>query len=681
MDALLVPTDNNELLSSDILPNKRRRKKSIVWEHFTVKKVDAGHIRAYCKQCEKSFAYITGSKLAGTSHLKRHIALGICPVSRQKNQLITGTPGSRTAVADPPKRRYRTTPVFPTFIFDQNRCSHEIAKMIVLHEYPLHIVEQTAFVEFIRTLQPQFKMPSFNTVQGDCVAMYLTEKQSLLNLVNGIPGRVSLALDLWVSNQDLGYVFVTGHFIDGDWNLHRRILNVIMVPSPDSAESFSQAIVSCLSDWHLEGRLFTLTLDQSFVNETAFDNLRGFLSVKNHILLNGQLLVGNCFARVLSNVAQDALGTMREIICKIRENVKYVKTSETHEEKFLELKQQLQVPSMKDLVIDDQTKWNTTYHMLVAACELQEVFACLDTSDPDYKITPSMDEWRQVEALCMYLKYLFDAANILTAPTYPTANVFFPEASKIQMDLIQASMSDDPFISYLTRPLHEKFDKYWSNCCLVLAVAVVMDPRFKMKLVEFTFSKIYGENAETWIRIVDDGIHELFIEYMTQMLALPEVMMEEGDDGMIKSEAPHDICHDHEGPFISTGDGLSDFEIYISEITSSQQMKSELDQYLEESLLPRVQEFDVLSWWNQNRSKYPTLSRMASDILSIPVSTVAPECVFDIEIKKMDNYRSSLHPVTVEALICAKDWLQYGSSTQTPSPSFEVTNAIVKMEF
>lgn len=680
MDTPFIPNDNNEPPSSELQPNKRRKRKSIVWQHFTLKKVSPEKVDAVCGHCNKAFSYINGSKVAGTSHLKRHIDLGICPVNCQKNELITGTPGSKAAGTNPRKRRYKTSPLFPSFHFDQNRCSHEIAKMIILHEYPLHIVEQPAFVDFIRTLQPQFNMPSFNTVQGDCVAMYLKEKQSLLDLVNGIPGRVSLSLDLWISNQNLGFVFVRGHFIDGDWNLHRRILNVVMVPSPDSADCFSQAIVGCLSDWHLEGQLFTLTLDQSFVSETAFDNLRGFLSVKNHILLNGQLLVGNCFARVLSNVAQGALGAMREIICKVRENVKYVRTSESHDEKFIELKNQLQVPSMKDLLIDDQAKWDTTYHMLVAACELQEVFACLDTSDPDYKITPSIDEWKQVETLCIYLKCLFDAANILTAPTYPTANAFFPEASKIQMDLMQASMSEDPFISFLIRPLHEKFDKYWSDCCLVLAIAVVMDPRFKMKLVEFTFAKIYGENAETWIRIVDDGLHELFIEYMTQMLALPEPMMEAGD-GNVKPVPPQDGCPDHEGPFFSGGDGLSDFEIYISEITSGQQMKSELDQYLEESLLPRVQEFDVLSWWNQNRSKYPTLSRMASDILSIPVSTVAPECVFDTELKKMDNYQSSLHPVTVEALVCAKDWLQYGSSTQTPSPSFEVTNAIVKMEF
>lgn len=682
MDTLtIVPIENNEIAISELPPNKRRRKKSLVWEHFTVKKVGSDCLKAFCKQCNKSFAYITGSKLAGTSHLKRHITLGICPAIRGKDPPITFTPGSPAAPTDPPKRRYRTSSAVPSSHFDQNRCGQEIAKMIILHEYPLHIVEQSGFVDFIRKIQPQFSMPSFNTVQGDCVAMYLKEKQNLLDLVNGIPGRVNLALDLWISNQTVGYVLLTGHFIDADWNLHRRILNVVMVPSLDSANSFNQAVITCLSDWNLEGRLFNLTLDQSFLNETAFDNLRGFLPLKNQILLNGQLVVGNCLAHVLSRLAQDAFGLMRDIISKIRDNVKYVKTSESHEEKFIEIKQQLQVPSTMELLVDDQSKWDSTYHMLVAACELQEVFTCLDTSDPDYKITPSIDEWKQVEILCTYLKCLFDVANVLTSPTYPTANAFFPEVSNIQMDLMQAAMSEDLFISSLTRPLHERFDKYWSNSCLVLAFAVVMDPRFKMKLVELTFSKIYSENAETWVRIVDDGIHELFIDYMTQMLALPEPVMDNGGEHIMKSETHQEDCHDYEGPFISTGDELSDFEIYISEIASSQQMKSELDQYLEEPLLPRVQEFDVMSWWSQNRSRYPTLSTMASDILSIPVSTVAPDSVFDTDLKTVDKYRSSLHPVTLEALICAKDWLQHGSSTQTPSPSFVVTNAIARMEF
>ncbi|KAJ0006949.1 hypothetical protein Pint_30170 [Pistacia integerrima] len=533
-----TPIDNNEPPGSETQPNKRRRKKSIVWEYFTVETVGAGCTRACCKQCKKSFAYITGSKLAGTSHLKRHITMGICPVSRQKNQQSPYTPNSKTGNAtDPPKRRYRSPAGIASIPFNQDRCSHEIAKMIIMHDYPPHIVEHSGFVDFVHTLQPQFNVVSFNTIQGDCVAMYLREKQSLLNFISEIPGRVNLTLDLWTSNQTVGYAVLTGYFIDGDWNLHRRILNVVMVPSPDSDVAFNQALVTCLSDWHLESKLLTLTLDRSFSNETINQHLRGCLPVKNPLMLNGQLLIGNCYARVISRLAQAAIGATGAAVKKIRDSVKYVKTSDAHEEKFLELKEQLRVPSTKELFIDDQTKWNTTFHMLVAANELKQVFSCLETYDPDYHIVPpSMDEWKQVEILCIYLRSFFDAANIVTSPIYPTASAFYHEVSKIQLELTQAAMSEDPFVSYLTRPLKEKFNEYWRECFLVLAIAVVIDPRFKMKLIEFSFSRIYGEDAETWIKVVDDGIHELFDEYLVHALPPPDAFMEETNEVLPKTE-------------------------------------------------------------------------------------------------------------------------------------------------
>ncbi|XP_038717841.1 zinc finger BED domain-containing protein DAYSLEEPER-like [Tripterygium wilfordii] len=983
--------ENNEIASSDTRPNKRRRKKSIVWEHFTVETVGAGVTRACCNQCKKSFAYITGSKLAGTSHLKRHIALGICPVSRQRNQLATYTPGSKTGSGtDPPKRRYRASSAFTGISFDQEQCSQELAKMIIMEELPLQIVEHSAFTDFVRTLQPHFNMVSFNTIQGDCVSIYLSEKQSLLNLIGGIPGRVNLTLDLWTSNSTMGYVFVTGHFIDDDWNLHRRLLNVIMVPTPESDYAFNQAVVACLSDWHLGSKLFTLTLDQSFSNEITVRNLRGILSVKNPLILNGQLLNGHCYARVISRLVVDAIGFMGEIVGRIRESVKYVKTSESQEERFMQLKQQLQIPSTRELIIDDQKKWNTTYHMLIAACELKQVFDCFDTSDPDYKINISTEDWTQVEILCTYLKLFFDAASILTGPTNPPANMFYHEVSKLHLELTHAAMSTDTVVSNWTRPLREKLDKYWREHFLVFAIAVVMDPRFKMRFIEFSFPKIFGvEDADMWIKHVDDGLHEIFFDYFAPMLSLP-ASFEEGNDVILKTEASDNGPHQHGAPLVpagdgvvmhesaqgiiptdggipaeggpqevallegeprdgaslegnyeyatplegnshvddtslggnllqddatvggnpqdrdevalvegeprdgaslegnyeyatpvegnshhddtslggnllqddatvggnpqdgapvegslhdgapieskpqdgapveakpqdvapldgdtqdetnlnenthdgavvggysqdgatvlgdtqdevpieegntqdvattegnpqdgihlegntrdgdplegipqdvplpegtvqngapldgntydgnpqvpgvpsledfsmeidapelhhqevnpaevapqdmhmlTIGDGLSDFEVYISEITSSQQMKSELDQYLEESVLPRVQEFDILGWWKLNKLKYPTLSRMASEILSIPLSTVAPDSVFDTESKTMDSYRSSLRPVILEALICAKDWLQHASSSSSPSTFAEISNAIVKMEF
>lgn len=660
--------ENSEVPNPETQPNKRRKKKSIVWEHFTIETVSAGCRRACCKQCKQSFAYSTGSKVAGTSHLKRHIAKGTCPAllrNQDKNQRSPYTPKSSlgNSTSDPPKRRYRTNST-PQVLFDADRIRHEIARMIIMHDFPLHMVDHQGFLTFVQHLQPYFQMVSFNTVQGDCVATYLMEKQHLIKFIEGIPGRVCLALDMWTSSRSVGYVFITGHFIDSDWKLQRRLLNVVMEPYPDSDTAFSHAVAVCLHDWSLENKLFSITYNQS-LSEAAVENMRPLLSIKNPLILNGQLLVGNCIARTFSSIAKDVLDEGKEKVRKVREGVKYVKTSDSHEEKFLELKEQLQVPSERSLSLDDQTQWNTTYQMLLAASELKEVFSCLDTSDPDYKGAPSLEDWRQIEIICTYLKLLFDAANILTTTTNPTPITFFHEVWKIQSELARAVTSEDPFIGSLTKRMQEKIDEYWKDCSLALATAVVMDPRFKMKLVEFSFNKIYGEEAPTYIKIVDDGIHELFHEYVALPLPLTPTYAEEGNSRNVKTE-------ESQGGTLLSDNGLTDFDVYIME-TTSQQMKSELDQYLDESLLPRVQDFDVLGWWKLNKLKYPTLSKMARDILSIPVSTVPPDSIFDTTAKEMDKYRCSLRPETVEALICAKDWMQYGLQ--------DVSNALVVMEY
>lgn len=656
----ISPTEGNALVNFEMQPEhfdtslndvetqptKRRKKKSIVWEYFTIENVGEGVRRACCKQCRQSFAYSTGSKVAGTSHLKRHIAKGGCPLFLQDQAQDPSKMSLDSAgpISDTPKRRYRT-PSVPV-AFDSDRCRHEIARMIIVHEYPLHMVEHEWFKTFVHNLQPKFNMVDFSTIQGDCVATYLREKSTIEGLIEQMPGRICLTLDLWNSSNTTGYVFITGQFIDSEWNIHKKLLNVVMEPYPESDSAFAHAVSACLSDWNIEGRLFSVTLNQNQpVSEIGMNSLRSLLSEKNPRILDGQLLLTNCFARSLTAIAQEALQAGLETVKKVRDCVKYVKTSELIEEKFLALKQQLQVLSTRNLSLDDQMKWNTTYEMLLAASELKEVFSCLDTLDPDYNKSPSGEEWKFVDIICSYLKLIFDTANLLTSSSVPTANTFFHEAWKLQLELTRASTSEDKIVSTITEPILAGFDKYWKSSCLVLAIAVVMDPRFKMKLVEFSFTKIYGEDALAFINTVDEGIHQLFLEYT----------------GDVTGHLTNGVEH-----------GLTEFDEYIMQ-TTSQKSKSELDEYLEESLLPRSHEFDVMRWWKLNKSKYPTLSKMAHDILTVPVSTVDPESVFDTGMREMDRYRCTLRPETVEALYCAKDWLR--------SETFGNMDSVVKMEF
>ncbi|CAO2185189.1 unnamed protein product [Urochloa humidicola] len=650
---------------------RRRRKKSLVWEHFTIEEVAGGATRACCNLCKQTFAYSSGSKIAGTSHLKRHITLGSCPMIKNQEQRLalpsaggTDNDGEGT-VERRTKRRYRYTG-YANATFDQDRSCSYLAKMIIQHDYPLHIVQQPAFATFIESLQPRFKIVDVDTMEGEVYAVYQKEKENLLQAFNTMPGRISLTIGLWTTSQTLGYVSLAGQFIDTEWKVHRRMLNFMMVSSPHSENALSEAISMSLSDWNMKDRLFTITLDNECSSHDIYSaNLRDHLSNKNNLMLKGQLFVVRCYAHILNAVALDVIASIHGVVYSIRESIKFIKASSAREEKFAEIALQLEIPSTKTLCLDVTTQWNTTYLMLLAALDYKQAFTSLETCDDNYNEAPSAEDWKKVEAACTYLKLLYDSAHSIMAAANPTSNLFFHEAWKLQLELTNGTGHGDPVFSSMAKDMHERFDKYWKDCNLVLAIAVVMDPRFKMKLVEFSYSKIYGAEAAKYVKVVDDAVHELYKEYVAQPLPLTPAYVEQGE----ANNGPANANNSQGTP--STGDGLLDFDTYLSEIQSSQPSKSELEQYLDESLTPRIQEFDILNWWKLNTVKFPTLSKMARDILAIPMSMVSSgSSIFTAGTgsRMLDDYRSSLRPEIVEALVCAKDWLQYSPAT-TEAPS------------
>ena len=52
------------------------------------------------------------------------------------------------------------------------------------------------------------------------------------------------------------------------------------------------------------------------------------------------------------------------------------------------------------------------------------------------------------------------------------------------------------------------------------------------------------------------------------------------------------------------------------------------------------------------------MSKVARDVLAVPVSTVASEASFSTGKRVINPERSSLSPKMVEALICGQSWLR-----------------------
>ncbi|KAL4574973.1 hypothetical protein LXL04_021813 [Taraxacum kok-saghyz] len=65
----------------------------------------------------------------------------------------------------------------------------------------------------------------------------------------------------------------------------------------------------------------------------------------------------------------------------------------------------------------------------------------------------------------------------------------------------------------------------------------------------------------------------------------------------------------------------------------------------------------LMSWWKTNSAKYPTLAKIARDILAVPATSVASEAAFSVGGRIIDECRSSMATETVEALVTTQDWL------------------------
>lgn len=110
-------------------------------------------------------------------------------------------------------------------VFDQDVSRRELVRMVVMHEYPLSIVDHMGFRSFVKSLNENFKMISRNTLKSDVIKMYNTTKTSLKALLERNEGRVAITTDMWTaSNQKKGYMAITSHFIDQQWVLHNRTL-------------------------------------------------------------------------------------------------------------------------------------------------------------------------------------------------------------------------------------------------------------------------------------------------------------------------------------------------------------------------------------------------------------------------------------------------------------------------
>ena len=97
----------------------------------------------------------------------------------------------------------------------------------------------------MRTM-PKWEKISRNTMKKDYIWVYEIEKKKLHVLLKDVK-KISLTTDLWKSkNQKIEYMVLTGHFVDHNWKLQKRVLNFVHIPPSRCGIDIADSIYKCL---------------------------------------------------------------------------------------------------------------------------------------------------------------------------------------------------------------------------------------------------------------------------------------------------------------------------------------------------------------------------------------------------------------------------------------------------
>ena len=470
---------------------------SDVWNFFKKLGPDKDGVeRAECKGCKKVFK--AGGKRYGTSTIKRDID----SCTQIKHEDIGQT------IAELQLK-------MGSLKIDSGVARDMFAGYVVAGDKPFNMVDDRRFRNWVKYISPTLKLPSGNTVKADIVKVHKREVAKLKKILVSIPNRICLTSDLWTSSTNEGFICLTAHFVDENWKLQSKILNFCHMPPPHTGFELSSKIFTLLTEWKVDKKIFSITLDNASSNDTCVEHLKSTLDVHGSLLCGGEFFHVRCSAHILNLIVQDGMKICGDAVSKIREGIKFLRKSESRMVKFKECLEDIEgLEYTTALCLDVPTRWNSLYAMLASAIPYKKAFEMYKVKEAGFReYCPSSDEWRRTEKICDFLLPFYQTTKLMSGTSYPTSNLYFLQVWQIQLILMNSLKNDEVLIRNMGEKMMIKFKKYWEEYSVVLAFGAVLDPRFKLNTLVHCYNEIDPISAKDKVELVKSKLYKLFEVY------------------------------------------------------------------------------------------------------------------------------------------------------------------------
>nr|VWO96606.1 C2H2-type domain-containing protein [Ganoderma boninense] len=378
-----------------------------------------------------------------------------------------------------------------------------------------------------------------------------------------------------------------------------------------------------------------------------------------------------------------------DVIAAIRTLAIKIQASPQRKEAFQQTQKQFNIEIPLVIPLHTATRWGSALKMLKRSSHMSDPitsftatadakFGPITTIRKNGKVTKKIpwsafrlekEDWDRVGLCVEILEDADKYHQLFSSDKVPTLHRVVPALEALCTKW--EKKLDDPKYAVFHPALQaglDKLNKYYTKLdnSDVYILALLLHPYYKLRYIEKKWGGHAEQQAEiaagnfdaiNWIEHAREVVNTAMEHYWPLRLGQQTNTSASGSSGGGNNTSASGGRRTRSGPAggMSSDSEEDDFDRERAQLVNSESSsgwKQELRAYLEDPALTVKKDCDTVEWWSKFSYLYPTLARMALDILPIPASSVAVERLFSRAKEVSTDRRSRIGADLFEWLEC-----------------------------
>ncbi|KAF5338299.1 hypothetical protein D9758_015766 [Tetrapyrgos nigripes] len=532
-----------------------------------------------------------------------------------------------------------------------------LVDFIVADDQSIYVVENPQFRRLLLLLREELRdedIPSRETIRQRILQKWNQYIEYMQNRLKAAVGKIALTEDMWSDPNLRGFMALTAHWIEGKpatqgghliLSFECALIGFLHVPGKHTGKHLARGLMFLCERLQIIPKLGGLTMDNASVNNTTAVEFANELNViwpsvewDSH---NDRL---RCFPHIINLACQAAIEVAEDktregrgvsanltgALTTLRSGIREIRKSGQRRDDFQDLVVAQFQQTLQPLR-DVKTRWSSTQLMLKQGRELSEVMEKF-LSNPTYGLMEyvlSQNDWKALDQLSCVLAVPHNFQQLLSK-----------ERTLTLCDVL-------PFFMQMIE-LWEELKVQLPDMVDVIDVGLAKLRDYQAQMIDvpsYTYAMVVNPEIKfDYFHALNDGGNRL---RGAKQMVVRKLSTYRGSADVQPSHS------------LGTGH-LSEAEAMFTRrgrhnVTRDSTVEEELNAYLADPTVGTTS----LNYWQERQKIYPTLFKLAMDVLPLQASAVPCERVFSSAKETITDRRNKLSPILVEALQMLKFALRH----------------------